>query len=227
MAEEEELPPSKKARVTQEEEEELPPEEEEDVPPGVANELPLPSSSSSSSVVLVFAPGASGSTAHKMRQFQDGMLSSRGLHVCRCDDYALGKGEARWVNTQVASGANMRHLLAVLGRAAEVRTSVLTTPSSWCHSSLPWPPGADFSGPWPRYALGTSQRVARAPKGRPKSLQPKTAPMLRHPGAPRVQNLPGRRLLREPRGRRGVALTCRRAAGAEPSALEPSALEPC
>ena len=72
----------------------------------------------SSSAVLVFAPGASGSTAQKMRQFQDGLLSSLGLHVRRCDDYALGQGEARWTCQQVGSSANLRHLLAVLGRAA-------------------------------------------------------------------------------------------------------------
>ena len=76
------------------------------------------SSQQSSPAVLVFAPGASGSTAQKMRRFQDDVLTPLGLIVSRCDDNALAKGEARWTCQQVGSSSNLRHLLAVVGRAA-------------------------------------------------------------------------------------------------------------
>ena len=101
-------PPAKKAKKA----DEPPPAEE-------AEELASSSSSQPSSpTVIVFAPGASGSTAKAMRQFQDGLLTSLGLIVSRCDDSALAKGEARWTCQQVGSSGNVRHLLAVVGRAA-------------------------------------------------------------------------------------------------------------
>jgi hypothetical protein len=101
-------PPAKKAKKA----DEPPPAEE-------AEELGSSSSSQPSSpTVIVFAPGASGSTAKAMRQFQDGLLTSLGLIVSRCDDSALAKGEARWTCQQVGSSGNVRHLLAVVGRAA-------------------------------------------------------------------------------------------------------------
>ena len=92
--------------------------------PSAQEDEELASSSSSSPppsfpVVLVFAPGASGSTAQKMRLFQDGLLTSLGLIVSRCDDNVLAQGEAQWNCGQVGSSANLRHLLAVVGRAAE------------------------------------------------------------------------------------------------------------
>ena len=101
-------PPAKKAKKA----DEPPPAEE-------AEELASSSSSQPSSpTVIVFAPGASGSTAKAMRQFQDGLLTSLGLIVSRCDDSALAKGEVRWTCQQVGSSGNVRHLLAVVGRAA-------------------------------------------------------------------------------------------------------------
>ena len=53
-----------------------------------------------------------------MRELQDGLFSTLGLHVSRCDDHALGPREARWVCSSPASGGNLRHLLAVVGRTA-------------------------------------------------------------------------------------------------------------
>ena len=67
---------------------------------------------------LVFAPGAGGSTAKAMRKLQDGVLSSLGLRVFRCDDHALGASEARWVTQAPGNSRNVSHLLAVAGRAA-------------------------------------------------------------------------------------------------------------
>ena len=43
--------------------------------------------------------------------------------------------------------------------------SMVTVPSWWRHSSLPWPPGADSPGSWLRYALGTIRRAAQGPVG--------------------------------------------------------------
>ena len=43
--------------------------------------------------------------------------------------------------------------------------SMLRGPPCWCHSSLPWPPGADCPGSWPRCALGASRCAAQGPKG--------------------------------------------------------------
>ena len=101
-------PPAKKAKKA-----------DDPQPAEEAEELASSSSSQPSSpTVIVFAPGASGSTAKAMRQFQDGLLTSLGLIVSRCDDSALAKGEARWTCQQVGSSGNVRHLLAVVGRAA-------------------------------------------------------------------------------------------------------------
>jgi predicted alpha/beta-hydrolase family hydrolase len=108
-------PPAKKAKGAKGA------KEADDPPPAQEAEEASSSSSSpppSSPAVLVFAPGASGLTAQKMRLFQDGLLTSLGLIVSRCDDNALAKGEARWTCQQVGSSSNLRHLLAVVGRAA-------------------------------------------------------------------------------------------------------------
>ena len=43
--------------------------------------------------------------------------------------------------------------------------SMLRGPPCWCHSSLPWPPGADCPGSWPRCALGASRCAAQGPMG--------------------------------------------------------------
>ena len=42
----------------------------------------------------------------------------------------------------------------------------MVRPLSWqCHSSLPWPAGAESPGSWLRYALGTSRSASQGPKG--------------------------------------------------------------
>ena len=74
-------------------------------------------STSGARAVLVFAPGAGGSTAKAMRELQDKELRSRGLHVVRADDRPLGAGEARWFTGSAGSKGNLAHLVAVAQHA--------------------------------------------------------------------------------------------------------------
>ena len=43
--------------------------------------------------------------------------------------------------------------------------SMVRTPSWWCHSLLPWPPGADSHRTWPHNAPRTSRGAAQGPMG--------------------------------------------------------------
>ena len=77
------------------------------------------SAATPASVVLVFAPGAGGTTAKDMRSLQEVEFRARGMIVVRCDDHPLGAGESRWVTMSAASKGNLAHVAAVVARAAE------------------------------------------------------------------------------------------------------------
>jgi len=68
--------------------------------------------------ILVFAPGAGGSTSKSMRAMQAKLEAEDQLSVVRCDDQPLGANEARW-NTMAAGGPkNIAHIVAVTNRIA-------------------------------------------------------------------------------------------------------------
>ena len=63
--------------------------------------------------VLVFAPGAGGSTAKAMRALQDEKLRVSGIFVLRCDDVPLSAGEARWATQSAGAKSNLEHVVSV------------------------------------------------------------------------------------------------------------------
>ena len=68
--------------------------------------------------VLIFAPGAGGTTAKDMRANVHGELDRRGMRVYRLDDEPLGTGETRWNIAAPSSAGNLDHVIAVANRAA-------------------------------------------------------------------------------------------------------------
>lgn len=74
-------------------------------------------------VVLVFAPGAGGSTTRDMLRVH-AACEARGVSVWRCDAHPLGEGEKRWATTNAAHEGNASHVLAVASRAAATHPSV-------------------------------------------------------------------------------------------------------
>ena len=85
----------------------------------------LGATSSSPSTVLVFAPGAGGSTAKAMKALQDGQLTAHGLAVFRCDDQPVDRAcEARWITSSAGCAKNVAHVVAVARRAAAAHPGV-------------------------------------------------------------------------------------------------------
>ena len=103
------LPPSSKRSADQ---------EEKDEPATKSQRTGATSSSVAPEAVLVFAPGAGGSTAKAMRDLHESELRERGIHVMRCDDELLASGEARWVTKSAGADGNLAHVVAVATRAA-------------------------------------------------------------------------------------------------------------
>ena len=84
-----------------------------------ATSASAPASATVITAVLVFAPGAGGSTARAMRELQETELRARGLAVARCDDEPLDTGEKRWVTSAAGHQGNLAHVVAVCRRAAQ------------------------------------------------------------------------------------------------------------
>ena len=68
--------------------------------------------------VLIFAPGAGGTTAKDMRSNVHSELDRRCMRVYRLDDEPLGPGETRWNTAAPSSAGNLDHVIAVANRAA-------------------------------------------------------------------------------------------------------------
>lgn len=69
-------------------------------------------------LVLVFAPGAGGTTAKTMRTLQNDYLAASGLVVVRCDDHCISEGEACWVTSSPGCAKNIALVLRVANEAA-------------------------------------------------------------------------------------------------------------
>ena len=74
--------------------------------------------------VLVFAPGAGGTTAQAMKALHEKELKAAGFHVVRCDEEPMGPQEKRWVTMSAGAKANLDHVCAVATRAAAAHPGV-------------------------------------------------------------------------------------------------------
>ena len=93
-------------------------------PPAAAATATTAASATTPSAILVFAPGAGGSTAKIMRDDLHADLERRGLSVWRCDDAPLGTGETRWNTMAPGGSSNAQHVVAVAARAAAAHPNV-------------------------------------------------------------------------------------------------------
>ena len=109
--------------------------------------------------VLIFAPGAGGTTAKDMRANVHGELDRRGMRVYRLDDEALGTGETRWNTAAPSSAGNLDHVIAVANRAAAANPGA---PLLLC--------GASFGNRVLAELLASPKKVELLPKGTASAL---------------------------------------------------------
>jgi len=82
-----------------------------------------PTPSGGKPAVIIFAPGAGGSTAVAMKALHAD-LRKRGMVVVDCGEQPLKGDESRWVTQSPASKRNIAHLVAVANRAAEAHSGL-------------------------------------------------------------------------------------------------------